>query len=81
MTERSFFDTDILVYTDDADATDKRERALQLWQDHRIAGRAVISVQVLKEYYVASTRKLGVPADRDREARALRQGGRGARRR
>lgn len=60
MTGRSFFDTNILVYTDDADAPDKRERALQLWQDHRIAGRAVISVQVLKEYYLASTRKLGV---------------------
>jgi predicted nucleic acid-binding protein len=60
MTERSFFDTNVLVYTDDADAPDKRERALRLWQDHRIVGRAVISVQVLKEYYVASTRKLGV---------------------
>lgn len=60
ITEHSFFDTNILVQTDDADAPDKRERVLRLWQDHRIAGRAVIPVQVLKEYYVASTRKLGV---------------------
>lgn len=60
MSVRSFFDTNILVYTDDADAPEKRERALELWHTHRVTGDAVISVQVLKEYYVATTRKLGV---------------------
>ena len=60
MSVRSFFDTNVLVYTDDADAPEKCERALALWQEHRSAGRAVISVQVLQEYFAASTRKLGV---------------------
>jgi predicted nucleic acid-binding protein len=60
MIGRSFFDTNLLVYTDDLDAPEKQERALSLWQDHRLAGMAVISIQVLQEYYWATTRKLGV---------------------
>jgi predicted nucleic acid-binding protein len=60
MTVRSFFDTNVLVYTDDADAPEKCERALALWQKHRSSGRAVVSVQVLQEYFAASTRRLGV---------------------
>jgi predicted nucleic acid-binding protein len=60
MSVRSFFDTNILVYTDDADAPDKRSRALALWEAHRQSGHAVISVQVLQEYFAATTRKLGV---------------------
>lgn len=60
MTVRSFFDSNVLVYTDDADATEKRERALDLWETHRRAGHAVISVQVLQEYYRVATAKLGV---------------------
>jgi predicted nucleic acid-binding protein len=35
-----------------------REAARRM--EHRSAGRAVISVQVLQEYFAASTRKLGV---------------------
>lgn len=60
MSVRSFFDTNVLVYTDDGDAPAKAERALALWEEHRAAGRAVISVQVLQEYFAATTRKLGV---------------------
>ncbi len=60
MAERTFFDTNVLVYTDDADAPEKASRALDLWQARRTAGQAVISVQVLSEYYAVTTRKLGV---------------------
>jgi predicted nucleic acid-binding protein len=60
MSVRSFFDTNVLVYTDDADAPEKRARAMALWETHRLAGHAVISVQVLQEYFAATTRKLGV---------------------
>jgi len=60
MTNRSFFDTNILVYTDDMDAPAKADRALALWQEHRSGGLAVISIQVLQEYFWATTRKLGV---------------------
>ncbi len=58
MTVRSFFDSNVLVYTDDADALEKRERALDLWQAHRQAGHAVVSVQVLQEYFRVATAKL-----------------------
>lgn len=60
MVYRSFFDTNILVYTDDMDAPAKGDRALALWQEHRSEGMAVISIQVLQEYFWATTRKLGV---------------------
>lgn len=60
MIARSFFDTNLLVYTDDVDAPDKQDRALALWQEHRSLGLAVISIQVLQEYFWIATRKLGV---------------------
>lgn len=55
---RSFFDTNILVHTDDLDAPLKRRRALDLVREHGIAGRGALSTQVLQEYFVATTRKL-----------------------
>lgn len=60
MIARSFFDTNILVYTDDADAPAKCDRALDLWQEHRGQSLAVISIQVMQEYFSAATRKLRV---------------------
>lgn len=61
MSVRSFFDTNILVYTDDRDSPDKQERALALLEERRLDGTGVLSTQILGEYFVASTRKLGVP--------------------
>ena len=58
---RSFFDTNILLYADDLAADAKRERALALLEQHVAAGTAVLSTQVLQEYHVIATRKLGVP--------------------
>ncbi|MGA7523655.1 MAG: PIN domain-containing protein [Acidobacteriaceae bacterium] len=60
MTVRSFFDTNILVYTDDRSAPAKQRRALDLVEEHRRAGAGVVSVQVLQEYFVAATGKLRV---------------------
>jgi predicted nucleic acid-binding protein len=60
MSARSFFDTNILVYTDDKGAPAKQRRALDLIAEHRRAGTGVISLQVLQEYFVAVTRKLQV---------------------
>ncbi len=62
MSARSFFDTNVLVYTDDKGTPDKRRRALDLLAEHRIAGTGVVSLQVLQEYFVTITRKLGVDA-------------------
>jgi predicted nucleic acid-binding protein len=37
MSVRSFFDTNVLVYTDDADAPEKRARVMALWEAHRLS--------------------------------------------
>jgi predicted nucleic acid-binding protein len=63
MAERSFLDTNVLVYTDDGDDTTRRDAALALTARLRRERAGVVSTQVLQEYFVASTRKLGVEAD------------------
>lgn len=62
MTDRSFFDTNILVYADDKAAPAKQRRAIELVAQHRRAGTGVLSLQVLQEYFVTVTRKLHVDA-------------------
>jgi predicted nucleic acid-binding protein len=62
MSVRSFFDTNVLLYTDDRSAPAKQRRALELLAEHRRSGTGVLSLQVLQEYFVAATRKLRVEA-------------------
>jgi predicted nucleic acid-binding protein len=62
MKDRSFLDTNILVYADDQDAGKKRDRARGLVRDLMRASCAVVSTQVLQEFFVITTKKLGVPA-------------------
>jgi predicted nucleic acid-binding protein len=56
----AFFDTNVLVYADDASLPKKQERAIALFAHHLSHGTAVVSLQVLQEYFVAATRKLGL---------------------
>jgi predicted nucleic acid-binding protein len=63
MNSLAFFDTDVLVYADDASARKKRERAISLIVEHRRRNSLVVSLQVLQEYFAAATRKLGVAAE------------------
>jgi len=63
VTERTFIDTNVLVYADDASAGAKRERALAVLAALVGASQAVVSTQVLQEYFVVATRKLGVPPE------------------
>jgi predicted nucleic acid-binding protein len=58
MSARSFFDTNVLVYTDDKATPAKQRRALDLLAEHRRAGTGVVSLQVLQEYFVTVTGKL-----------------------
>jgi predicted nucleic acid-binding protein len=60
MSSRSFFDTNILVYSDDESAPRKQRRSRDLVAEHRRAGTGVVSLQVLQEYFVTVTRKLKV---------------------
>jgi predicted nucleic acid-binding protein len=59
---RSFFDTNVLVYADDKAVPVKQRRAVALVAQHRRDGTGVVSLQVLQEYFVTVTRKLGVDA-------------------
>ncbi len=60
---RSFVDTNVLVYTDDAADPVRQARALDVVEGLLTSGNGVVSTQVLQEYFVATTRKLGTPAD------------------
>jgi len=63
MNVRSFLDTNVLVYTDDADTAGKQAAALDLVESASIGGWGVLSTQVLQEYFAVATRKLELPAD------------------
>jgi predicted nucleic acid-binding protein len=60
--ERVFFDTNVLVYAEAADAIQKRRVARKLLSAHLEDQTAVLSTQVLQEYFVAVTR-VGLPAE------------------
>jgi predicted nucleic acid-binding protein len=62
MTGLAFFDTNILVSADDAANPAKQTRANSLIATHQKESALVVSLQVLQEYFVAATRKLGVDA-------------------
>jgi predicted nucleic acid-binding protein len=61
MTARTFVDSNILIYAHNADAGSKQQRAAdqltELWE----SGTGVMSTQVLQEFYVNVTRKIGMP--------------------
>ena len=60
----AFFDTNILVYSDDASAQVKQKRASSLLDEYLSADRAVLSLQVLQEYFATITRKLHVSPEK-----------------
>jgi predicted nucleic acid-binding protein len=56
----AFLDTNVLIYADDSSFPEKQQRAIELISGHLRQRTAVISLQVLQEYFVAATRKLGL---------------------
>jgi len=60
MSARSFFDTNVLLYSDDESAPLKQRRSRDLVAEHRQARTGVVSLQVLQEYFANVTRKLHV---------------------
>jgi predicted nucleic acid-binding protein len=60
---KTFLDTNILVYADDLDASDKNECALDIVELGVASGNGVVSTQVLQEYFVNATRKFGMDPD------------------
>ncbi len=61
MSGKTFLDTNILVYAVDQDAVARREASRKVIASVVADGSGVISTQVMQEFYVAATRKLGMP--------------------
>ena len=65
MTDKTFVDTNILIYAHDVDAKTKHEAARrvlrQLWSQRS----GVLSMQVLQEFYVNVTRKIASPLSKN----------------
>ena len=60
---RSFVDTNILVYAHDETAGEKRDLARFLLTELWESGAGCLSVQVLQEFFVTVTRKVPKPLD------------------
>ncbi len=56
-----FVDTNVFVYLFDGDAPAKQEKAREILEVAGRSGRLALSTQVLQEFYVTVTRKLGDP--------------------
>jgi predicted nucleic acid-binding protein len=73
MASRTFLDTNVLVYLFDADSPDKQARAREVLQASLERGVAVVSTQVLQEFFVTVTRKLARPLPAAEAESALRR--------
>jgi len=60
MTERSFVDTNILVYAHDKSAGAKQIMAADLLDQGIQTGRLVLSTQVFQEFFASAVKKLGI---------------------
>jgi predicted nucleic acid-binding protein len=66
MSDRVFVDTNVFLYADDRAARIKRVRARTVLSELIRTRRAVVSTQVMQEYFAAATRKLGLSPSRAR---------------
>jgi predicted nucleic acid-binding protein len=64
MSDKVFVDTNVLVYAHDKDAGRRHAVATRLVTELWETRRAVISTQVLQEFYVNATRKIPSPLPR-----------------
>lgn len=60
MSGRVFLDANVLVYAQDAGAAKKRHKSREIIKSLAESAGGVISTQVMQEFFVAATRKLGV---------------------
>ena len=63
MNDRTFLDTNILLYAEDARVPAKQERAREVIAALVTDRSAVISTQVLQEFFVIATKKLKLTAE------------------
>ena len=65
MSDRTFVDTNILIYAHDIDATAKHEKAKTVLRELWSERAGLLSTQVLQEFYVNVTRKIPTPLPRN----------------
>ena len=65
MSDRTFVDTNVLIYAYDADAKQKHEVANEILRELWSERTGVLSMQVLQEFYVNVTRKIPSPLSKD----------------
>jgi predicted nucleic acid-binding protein len=64
MIAKTFVDSNILIYAHDLDAGDRHRRAADCLAALWAGGSGLLSTQVLQEFYVNVTRKIGSPLPR-----------------
>jgi predicted nucleic acid-binding protein len=64
MSDKTFVDTNILVYAHDQDAGHKHEIARKVISELWESRLGLLSTQVLQEFYLTLTRKIPVPLDK-----------------
>lgn len=60
MPGKTFLDANVLVYAQDAGSPAKQRTSREIIAGLAASGDGVVSTQVMQEFYVAATRKLGV---------------------
>jgi len=71
MSDKTFVDTNILIYAHDLDAKAKHEIAKEVLRDLWSSRAGVLSMQVLQEFYVNATRKISSPLSRKAARRVV----------
>lgn len=65
MSDKTFIDTNVLIYAHDIDADAKHKIAKEVLQELWSERTGVLSAQVLQEFYVNVTRKIPSPLSKD----------------
>ena len=65
MSDKTFIDTNVLVYAHDQDAGSKHQIAKKVLKELWSERTGVLSVQVLQEFYVNVTRKIPSPLSKE----------------
>lgn len=71
MSDKTFIDSNVLIYAHDFQAKAKHPIARALLSDLWNAGVGALSVQVLQEFYVNVTRKIAKPLSKDSARRVV----------
>ncbi len=71
MSDKSFIDTNVLIYAHDMDAGEKHKIAKELLRELWSERTGVLSMQVLQEFYGNVTRKISSPLSRDLARRVV----------